>query len=42
MRINAAVVTGLLGGVAMEMMLDSGSAKEGQDVITDEQCYTLL
>ena len=26
MRTNAAVVTGLLGGVAMEMMLDSGSA----------------
>ena len=25
-RTNAAVVTGLLGGVAMEMMLDSGSA----------------
>ena len=25
-RTNAAVVTGLLGGVTMEMMLDSGSA----------------
>ena len=26
MRINSTVVTGLLGGVSMEMMLDSGSA----------------
>ena len=45
MRRNAVVVTGLLGGVAMEKMLDSGysvriSSKEGHDVITNEQCYT--